>query len=80
MLFMATVHSGEVMGATKSAKPIKRGGSKKIAGSIAIALVIVFTILFTIGTLSFIEWIVAEILVALIANVIFRVANRHEMQ
>jgi len=68
------------MSATVSTKPVKRGGSKKIVGLIAIALVIVFTILFTIGILSFVEWIVAEILVALIANIIFRVANRHGMQ
>jgi len=68
------------MSATESAKPVKRGGSKRIVGLIAIALVIVFTILFTIGILSFLEWIVAEILVALLANVIFRVENRYSMQ
>jgi len=68
------------MSATRSVKPAKKGGSKKIVGSIAIALVIVFTIFFTIGILSFIEWIVAEILVALIANIIFRTANKHSRQ
>jgi hypothetical protein len=66
--------------ATRSAKPGKRGGSKRVVGLIAIVLVIVFTMLFTIGILSFIEWIVAEILVALIANIIFRVANKRSMQ
>jgi hypothetical protein len=68
------------MSATESAKPLKRGESKKVVGLIAIALVIVFTILFTIGILSFIEWIVAEILVALIANIVFRTANKHSGQ
>ena len=68
------------MGPTNGAKPIQRGGSKRVVGLIAIALVIVFTILFTIGILSFIEWIAAEILVTLLANIIFRVANRHSMQ
>ncbi|HML03719.1 MAG TPA: hypothetical protein VK487_10190 [Candidatus Bathyarchaeia archaeon] len=64
----------------RSANPVKRGGSKRIVGLIAIALVIVFTVLFTIGILSFIEWIVAEILVTSIANLIFRTLNKQRMQ
>ena len=69
-----------LMSVTRSANPVKRGGSKRIVGLIAIALVIVFTVLFTIGILSFIEWIVTEILVALIANIIFRTTNKHSRQ
>jgi hypothetical protein len=77
---MTAVHGVMLVSATRSAKPGKRGGSKKVVGLIAIALVIVFTILFTVGILSFIEWIVAEILVALIANIVFRTANKHSRQ
>jgi hypothetical protein len=77
---MTAVHGVMLMSATRSAKPGKRDGSKKVVGLIAIVLVIVFTMLFTIGILSFIEWIVAEILVALIANIIFRVVNKRSMQ
>jgi hypothetical protein len=61
---------------TESLKPVKRGGSKRVVGLVAIVLVVVFTILATLRILSFIEWILAEIMVALIANIIFRTVNK----
>jgi hypothetical protein len=46
--------------------------TKRIVGAIAVALLLVFTVLAIIGDLSFIEWIIADLLVALVANLIFR--------
>jgi len=74
------MHRVMLMTWTGSAKPIKRGRSKRVVGLIAIALVVVFMILAVMGVLSFIEWILAEILVALIANVIFRTIDRRSKQ
>lgn len=68
------------MSATSSPKPIKRGRIKRIIGLIAVALIVMFTILGTLGILSFIEWILAEIIVALVANIIFRTVNRRSNQ
>lgn len=74
---MAVVHI-EVMllSVTQSPKPIKRGRIKRVVGLIAIALIVVFTILATRGIISFIEWILSEIMVALIANTIFRTVDK----
>jgi hypothetical protein len=65
---------------TEGPKPIKRGRVKRVVGLIAIALIVVFTILFMLGTLYFIEWILAEIIVALIANMIFRMIDKRGRQ
>jgi hypothetical protein len=61
---------------TESPKPVKRSGIKRVVGSIAIALIVVFTILAILRFLSAVEWIVAEIIVALIANIIFRTVDK----
>lgn len=66
--------------ATQSPKPVKKGRIKRVVGLIAIALVVVFTILATMGILSFVEWIVSEIMVALIANIIFRTVGKRSKQ
>jgi hypothetical protein len=65
---------------TESPKPVKRGRVKRVVGLIAIALIAVFTILAILGILSSIEWILAEITVALIANVIFRTTDKRGEQ
>jgi len=78
---MAVVH-GRVMllTATQSPKPVKRGKIKRVVGLIAIALVVVFTILSIRGIISFVEWILLEIMVALIANIIFRTVDERSKQ
>jgi ABC-type transporter Mla maintaining outer membrane lipid asymmetry permease subunit MlaE len=45
---------------------------KNAVGIVAIALLLVFTVLAFAGYLSFIEWVVADVVVALIANMILR--------
>ena len=78
---MTVVHSGVMLvSATRSPKPVKRGRIKRVVGLIAIALIVVFTILAMLGILSFIEWILSEIMVALIANMIFRTVDKRSKQ
>ena len=69
-----------LVSATRNLKPVKRSRMKRVVGLIAIALIVVFTILATRGILSFIEWILSEIMVALIANIIFRTVDKHSKQ
>jgi hypothetical protein len=45
---------------------------KNAVGIVAIALLLVFTVLSFAGYLSFIEWVIADVIVALIANIILR--------
>ena len=66
--------------ATESPKPVKRSGIKRVVGLIAIALIVVFTILTILRFLSPVEWIIAEIIVALIANIIFRTVDKRGKQ
>jgi Flp pilus assembly protein TadB len=61
-------------------KPIKRGRTKRVVGLIAIALIVVFTILGIARVLSFVVWILAELVVALIANMIFRRLDKRSKQ
>ncbi|HVP27229.1 MAG TPA: hypothetical protein VMT26_06150 [Candidatus Bathyarchaeia archaeon] len=68
------------MSATESPKLVKKSRIKKVVGLIAIALVVVFTILAILDVLSFLEWILAEIIVAVIANVIFRMVDKKSRQ
>jgi quinol-cytochrome oxidoreductase complex cytochrome b subunit len=69
-----------LVNATESSKPVKRSGIKRVVGLIAIALILVFTILAILRFLSPVEWIVAEIIVALIANIIFRTVDKRGKQ
>lgn len=61
---------------TESSKPVKRDGMKRIVGLIAVALILVLTALAILHFLSPIEWIVAEVIIALIANIIFRMVDK----
>ncbi len=45
---------------------------KRVVGVVAIALLIVFTVLGLIGVFSFIEWVIADLVVALIGNLLLR--------
>jgi hypothetical protein len=66
--------------ATESPKPVKSSEIKRLVGLIAIALIVVLTILAILGILSSIEWILAEIIIALIANMIFRTVDKRGKQ
>ncbi len=45
---------------------------KRVIGVVAVALLIVFTVLGLIGVFSFIEWVIADLIVALIGNLMLR--------
>ncbi len=49
---------------------------KRAIGAIAIALLLLFTILAIAGLISFILWIAADLVVALIANLLLRRIGR----
>lgn len=68
------------MSTTKSPKPVKRSRIKRVVGLIAVALIVMFTILFMLGILSFIGWILSEITVTLIANILFRMVDKRSKQ
>ena len=54
--------------------------TKAIVGAIAIAFLLVFTILGILRVFSLGEWLLADILVALVANLIFRMVGRRTKQ
>lgn len=56
-----------VIGMSGSARQTKR-----MVGAVAIVLLIIFTALAFLGTVSFIEWLIGDLVVALVANLIFR--------
>lgn len=45
---------------------------KKIVGLVAIALLLFFTVLAILGFLSVVEWIIADLIVAVAANLILK--------
>jgi hypothetical protein len=49
---------------------------KNAVGVVAIALLLAFTVLAFAGVLSFIEWIIADLIVAVVANLILRTIGR----
>lgn len=49
---------------------------KRTIGIIAIALILLFTVLAIAGDISFIAWIIADLVVALIANLLLRRIGR----
>jgi len=49
---------------------------KKIIGIIAIALILLFTILAIAGKISLIVWIIGDLIVALIANLLLKRIGR----
>ncbi len=49
---------------------------KRIVGAIAIALLLLFTVLAILGYLSFIIWVLLDLVVAGIANLLFRRIGR----
>ena len=51
---------------------------KNLVGIVAIVLLLVFTTMAIIGFLPFLVWIVADLVVALVANVILRRIGREQ--
>jgi hypothetical protein len=49
---------------------------KRTIGIVAIALILLFTVLAIAGIISFIVWIIGDLVVALIANLLLRRAGR----
>jgi hypothetical protein len=49
---------------------------KQLVGAIAIALILAFTILWYAGNFSFFEWLIGDLIVALVANLILRRLGR----
>ncbi|MCL2476954.1 hypothetical protein [Candidatus Bathycorpusculum sp.] len=45
---------------------------KRIIGIIAVALIVIVTIFAILGYLTFIEWILADVVIAAIANILLR--------
>jgi hypothetical protein len=54
--------------------------TKVTVAAIAIAFLLLFMILGIIGVFSFGEWIIADVLVALVANLILRTVGRQRKQ
>ena len=54
--------------------------TKLAVGAIAIAFLLLFMILGIIGVFSFEEWVIADVLVALVGNLILRTVGRQRKQ
>ena len=54
--------------------------TKVTVGAIAIAFLLLFTSLGVIGVFSLDEWLIADVLVALVANIILRTVGRQRKQ
>lgn len=54
--------------------------TKVTVGAIAIAFLLLFMILGIIGVFSLGEWLIADVLVALVANLILRTVGRQRKQ
>ena len=54
--------------------------TKVIVGAIAIAFLLLFTILGIVGVFSAGEWLIADVVVALVANLILRTVGRQRKQ
>ena len=54
--------------------------TKRIVGAIAIVLLLLFTVLALLGVFSLVEWLIADIVVALMANLILKRVGRQTKQ
>ena len=59
---------------TEAYQKIRR--KKRIIGVVAIALLLAFTVLALVGYISFLVWIVADLVVAGVANLLLRRVGR----
>jgi hypothetical protein len=49
---------------------------KRVVGAVAVALLLLFTVLAFIRVFSLLEWLIADVAVALVANLIFRTVGK----
>ena len=68
------------MSAPSSSGPDALRKKKNIVGLAAIALLLLLTVLSLTGLISVTLWIVADIVVALIANIILKILGRQRKQ
>ena len=68
------------MSALTSSGPRGVHKTKVTVAAVAIAFLLLFMILGIIGVFSFGEWIIADVLVALVANLILRTVGRQRKQ
>jgi hypothetical protein len=54
--------------------------TRRTVGAVAIALLLLFTVLAFIRIFSLLEWLIADVVVALVANLIFRRVGRQTKQ
>jgi hypothetical protein len=54
--------------------------TKVIVGAVAIAFLLLFTVFAFVGVFSFVEWLVADVVVALVANLVLRRVGRRTKQ
>jgi len=55
-------------------------GEERVVGAVAVALLLLFTVLAFIRVFSLLEWLIADVAVALVANLIFRTIGRQTKQ
>lgn len=67
------------MPAATNLTPDKLRRRKRTIGIIAIALLLLFTVLALLGVITFMVWILADLTVALIANVLLRRVGRENL-
>jgi len=64
------------MNATNDDKFAEVRRKKRKVGMIAIVLLFIFTVLALIGLITSFEWLIADLIVALIANILFRIIGK----
>jgi hypothetical protein len=57
----------------------KTRNKKRAVGAVAIALLLLFTVLAILGYISFLIWIAADLVVAAVANMLFRRIGRRPL-
>ncbi len=64
------------MPAKTTFNPAEVRRKKRVVGAVAIALLLLFTVLAFLQLISFIEWIILDLVVGLIANLMLRRIGR----
>jgi hypothetical protein len=64
------------MPASPNLTPDSVRNKKRTIGAIAIALLLIFTVIAILGYISFIVWVIADLVVATIANFLLRRVGR----
>ncbi len=64
------------MPAKASFNPKKIRNQKRAIGAIAITLLLLFTVLYFLGRISFLVWILADLVTAALANLLLRRIGR----